>query len=108
MTKAKFLKLLKTLGIPVAYRRFKKEKNKLKKPPFLVYYRTDNDDIHADDITFFSSENIVVELYCTDRNESLEKALEKIFTDNEIPYKVVDETYIESEDLSETIYEIQI
>ena len=108
MTKAKLQKLLKTLKIPVAYRRFKKEQAKQIKPPFLVYYRTDNNDILADDITFFSSENIVVELYCTDRNESLEKALEKIFTDNEIPYKVIDEVYIESEDLFETIYEIQI
>ena len=105
MTENELFKILKKIGIPVAYREFSKDTQ----PPFAVYFRKDNDVTFADDIAYHSAENIQLELYTPKvRNLSLEKKVETLLTENEIAYSVSDEIYLKDENMVEIIYEFFI
>lgn len=103
MTQEELLNILKQSGIPIAYHHFDGESPL----PCVVYYRTDNDNVLADNKVHISFKNYNVELYTPVKSKSLEEKIEKIFDDNEIVYEV-DETYLESERVYEVIYFIQI
>lgn len=105
MTEAELFKILKKLSIPVAYREFEDDV----KPPFAAYYRTDNNDTFADDITYHSDKNINLELYTPKvRNLTLEAEIETLLTKNDIAYSVSDEIYLKDEKMVEIIYNFYI
>lgn len=105
MTEKELVLILKKAKIPLFYREFSSSAQI--KPPYMVYYRENNDNIYADDEAYIVSKNMVVELYTEKKDFALEEKIEKIFAENGIICEI-DEVYIPEEKIHEIIYEFQI
>ncbi len=92
------------LNIPVAYSHFKDNTY----PPYCVFFVDSQDGFYADNVTYTKSKTINIELYTDMKNETLEASLEQILNDNEIPFEVITEVFIEDENMYEVVYEIEI
>lgn len=93
--------ILEQVGIPVAYHHFKGQTD----PPFLVYYLPESRNVAADDCVHQKVYLLRVELYTERKDIDLEEKVEQVLA--EMVYKK-DETYIESEDMLEIIYEMEV
>lgn len=103
MTLEEFYQQLLLFDVPVAYRVFEEEQT----PPYIIYFRMNDDGVDADDRTYFKVPHIRLELYTLARDIALEARIEALMDTNDIPYEC-DEVYIESEKLTETIYEFDL
>ncbi len=90
---------LKTVGVPVAYRAFKKPQY----PPFIVYYQENETQDGYDEKNVIGNGVIIVELYTDKKDLSMESAMDKLF--QEYPIQKY-ETYIDSEKLYQIMYQI--
>lgn len=92
--------------IAVQYRAFKE--GQAPELPYLIFYVNGNDDsLRADNKNFFKIQDVVLELYTEEKDVELEEKIEEILSNNNIEFEY-DETYIETEDMFESIYYIQI
>ena len=96
--------LLKTLNIPVAYDHFKSDKDI--SIPFVCYREEASDTFKADGITYYRPYNFVIELVTEKKDVALQQSIEKLLTDNNIPYDVSDEVWDEEENIYHNYYEI--
>jgi hypothetical protein len=103
MTLAELKQLLDTTGYPVAYSHF----NKPVEAPFITYLVAFSSNQFADNKVHKKIQNVQVELYTNYKDLTAESTLEDIFDANEIPYETT-ETFIESEQLFQKIYEIGV
>lgn len=103
MTQEELFSVLKLTGLPVAYHHFKKPPNL----PYIVYLLTYSDNFGAENKVYHKIDNYQVELYSAIKDLASEQLLEDLFDDNDIYYDKT-ETYIESENLYQVMYEIQI
>lgn len=104
MTLIKLKTILDATGYPVAYSHFKESPPSI---PFITYLEFDSNNFHADNRTFKKVKNINVELYTDKKDLQAEATLETLLDSNDIPYET-NETYIESEQLFQKIYEIGV
>ena len=63
---------------------------------------------YADNITFTKAKTINIELYTDKKDETLESSLETILNNNELPYEITGELFIDDENLYEVIYQIEL
>jgi len=98
---ATLFNLLKTTGLPVAYRHFVSPPS----PPYIVYLFAYSSNFGADNKVHKEIPNYQVELYTTIKDPASEALIENIFDANDIYWKKM-ETYIESEGLFQVLYEI--
>lgn len=103
MTEAELYQLLNSTGLPVSYHHFKDPPNL----PYLVYLFSYSNNFGADNKVYEKINNYQVELYSDKKDLVSEKLIEDLFDNNEIFYEKT-ETYIDSEDLYQVMYEIQI
>lgn len=96
-------KLLDGVGVPVARNTFKQPQP----PPFIVYLFTYSHNFGADSGVYIARNNYQIELYTAKKDIALEHKLEGILTAENIYFEKT-ETYIESENLLEVMYEIQL
>lgn len=92
---------LATLGIPVAYLRFKKPQAL----PYAVYYEAGTDIRGADHHDLYRDVTINIELYCDQKQPQLERQIEKLFRDREI--NKTSDIYIEDEDMFMTLFSFE-
>ena len=97
------VKILQKLNIPIAYHHFTTSQ----KPPYLVYKVTSTNNFIADNKVYEKIRKVDIELYTENKSEELEKKLEAILCENEMAFEMF-ETYIESENVYQVIYEISI
>lgn len=95
--------------IPCAYWMFPEDdpNNPAPPPPFICYYYTDSNDLLADGINYQKIRGLTVELYCDNKDFTLEKAVEDKLTSNGFVY-AKSEDYIESEKLYMTTFETEV
>ena len=103
MTQQELYAELKKTGLPVAHLKF----NTPQPLPFIVYINTSREGISADDKVWYKLNNYRIELYTKHKDPASELILENILDNAGIFYEM-SEAYIESEDMHESIYEIQI
>ena len=96
--------LLKTLNIPVAYDHF--VSNKDIPIPFVVYRETNTDTFKADDKTYYRPYNFEIELITEKKEVAIQETIEKLLTDNNIPYDIADEVWDDDEKIYHNYYEI--
>ncbi|MCC8044188.1 MAG: hypothetical protein LIP12_01655 [Clostridiales bacterium] len=101
MTHDEVLAMLDTIGIPYAYDHFAEGESP--DPPFICFLYPQADNFSADNIAYFSSNELDIELYTDYKNPELEEKVEAVFTDNEL-YFEKSEVWIESEKLYEVLY----
>lgn len=101
-------KMLDATGYPVAYSHFTASTNKpVPSPPFICYLTPYTNNFIADNKVYKRGDIVQIELYTSKKDLEAEAKLEKILEENEFPNNAI-ETYIESENLFQRIYEIKI
>ena len=103
MTYGELEQLLQQTGMPWAYHHWDA-------PPPLpwgVYLSTEDDPFFADNRTYLLTSGIRLEVYSLARDPALDDAVRAVLDGADIPYDV-SYTYIESEGLYETIFEIEV
>jgi hypothetical protein len=103
MTLAELKQLLNQTGYPVAYSHFNSEVS----APFVTYLVAFSSNQYADNKVYAKIQNAQVELYTDYKDLAIESTLEDILDTNEIPYQTT-ETFIESQQLFQKIYEIGV
>lgn len=104
MTHKEIYDLLKTLNIPVAYNHF--NSNKTIQPPFIVYREVAPETFKADGITYYRPFNFEIELITDKKDIALEKTIEELLTNNNIPYDIDSEVWDEDEKIYHNFYNI--
>lgn len=104
MTLSELVQILKATGFPVAYSHFQGPPPSI---PFITYVEVGSDNMHADNRTWQRVRNINIELYTDKKDLQAELTLEALLDENNLPYQTT-ETYIESEQLFQKIYEIGV
>lgn len=108
MTLAELVLLLKRSGYPVTYSHFKETASRpIPSPPYITYLEDQSSNVFADNKVYKSIKNIRIELYTELKDEKVEEKLETLLNDNELPFET-DETWIESEQLFQKIYEVRL
>lgn len=101
-----FVSLIKETGLPVTNR----QKGFSKEPShntYLVVYEDGSTPFCADNIVYFKSPHYAVELYSPKKNPELERKIEQIFIQNQIP--VIDyQTYLEEIGHHVTLWETKL
>ena len=101
MTIQEFEDLLKTTGLPVAYRVFDQEMT----PPYIAYLRRYADPFAADGKNYVSFNLMRVDLYTAQKDEETERKVEAVLE----PFGYAhDETYLDDECLYMNVYELEI
>ena len=103
MTQAELYQELKSIGLPIKYNNFTTPPD----PPYLVYLFSYSNDLMADNINYAEISNFQVELYTLNKDLASEKLVENKLKELEMPYYKL-ETWIDSEELFQVIYEIQL
>jgi len=98
---ATLFQLLKTTGLPVAYHHFTSPPS----PPYVVYLFSYSSNFGADNKVYDAQKNFQVELYTKAKDLTSEALIEGLFDANDIFWDKT-ETYIDSEDLYQVLYEI--
>ena len=96
--------LLRTLNIPVAYDHF--DSNKEVPIPFIAYRETSPNTFKADGITYHQFFNYEIELVTEKKEIALERQIEGLLTQNNIPYDKYDEVWDNDEKIYHNFYEI--
>lgn len=104
MEHKELFELLKTIKIPVAYDHF--NSNKDLKPPFMAYREVSPDTFKADNKTYHRPYNYEIELVTEEKNPTLQKSIEDLLTNNNIPYDLQDEVWDNEEKIYHNFYNI--
>ena len=103
MTLAELKNILDATGYPVAYSHFKETPS----VPFIAYIVAYSSNHFADNKVDKKVQIVQVELYTDFKDLGAEETLENLLDENEIPYETT-ETFIESEQLFQKIYEFGV
>lgn len=104
MTRAEVLTMLEGSGCSAAYYSF--PENSGVQPPFICFYYG-HGPMLADNTMYVGITPLTVELYTEQKDFTTEATLEGIFATNGIIFDK-DETYIESENMFEIIYTMEV
>ena len=100
--------ILEATGYPVAYLQFIETDNEpLPQPPFIVYLSAYSSNFMADNKVHKEIDNVQIELYTDKKDLIAENKLADVLNENELPYSTT-ETFIESENLYQKIYEVRL
>lgn len=96
--------MFESLKLPISYRFFETFGNEeLPLPPYLIYIIPNKNNISADSKVYIGFDNIQLELYTIDRDAELVQKICEIFDNNNIYYDIY-ETYIQTEELYQTVF----
>lgn len=104
MTLKELYAILQKTEYDVAYREFKGKHN----IPCIVYFETGRENEVADDTIYAQFKNVQIELYTTEKSREAEQKLENLLLQHEIIYEFSEVGKIESENMYEVVYEVQI
>ena len=105
MTHKEIAEMIKQIGLPHGY--YQLENGTGTKTPFVVYYYAGIDDLYADSLNYQRIVQLTIELYTNTKRIDLEKKVEDILTAAELTY-TKDETYIDTEQMYEQIYTMEV
>jgi len=97
--------MLDETGIEYCYHHF--ETDEAVAPPFLVYLTPSVRGIFADGIMYGGIKRLIIELYTDDNGVNQQGCIEKVLSEHKFTY-TKEEMWIESENLYETIYEMEV
>lgn len=103
MTHEEIKNLLNSSGIPFAYHIWKEPPNL----PWGVYRFANTSEMYADGILFFAVRQYQIELYTDKKQPEVEQKLEDVLTSEGIAFSK-SETYIESEQMYQSLYECEV
>jgi hypothetical protein len=100
--------ILEATGYPVAYSHFTPTEDfPVPDPPYICYLSTGSSNMKADDTVYHQIGNVQIELYTLKKDLFAEAKVETVLIENDLPFETV-ETFIESEELFQKIYEVRL
>lgn len=105
MTHKEINVMVRSIGLPYAYRQFKNGTGQ--QPPFVCFFYDTPDDVYADNQNYQRIETLIIELYTDNKDFANETVIEGILTDNGLTY-TKDETHLASEQMTEVIYTMEV
>jgi hypothetical protein len=105
MTHKKVMEMIEKTGLPNAYDHFVEGESP--DPPFLVYLYPGSDNFSADGRVYFKVNKLNIELYTDLKNVELEENVEAVLDEHGIFYNK-SEVWIESENLYEVLYQMEV
>lgn len=97
--------MVASIGLPYAYYQF--PEGTAQKPPFVVFFYTQTDDLYADDENYQRIVTLNIELYTDEKDFDQEASLETILKNNNLTY-YKEENYIDSESMWQIAYEMEV
>lgn len=97
--------MLEEVGLPFAYHHF--AEGEAPEPPFLIFLSPGEDTFSADNISYFTTKKLNIELYTDRKSPEVEEMVENVLKRHEIYYAKT-EAYIDSEKLYEVLYEMEV
>lgn len=104
MTLENIKTILSELNISVAYNHFSKRTE----PPYVVYYVQDSENLFADNTVIVENVTVLIELYTKNKDIKLERQLKNILNNNELPYELVGESFIEEDSVYQIVYQVNL
>ena len=105
MTHQEVLKMLDEMKLPYAYHHFVEGESP--DPPFLVFLYPSSDNFAADGMVYFKVNRLNIELYTDLKDVELEEIVEAVLDKHGIFYEK-SEVWIESENLYEVLYQMEV
>lgn len=105
MTYKQVADMVRSMGLPFAYRQFTEQTAVA--PPFICYFYSNTDDLMADGKNYVRIATLNVELYTADKDFDQEAVVEEILTENGFTY-YKEEAYIDSEKMYQIAYEMEV
>ncbi len=103
MTHIEIIEMMEEIGLPYAYDHFAEGESP--KPPFICFLYPVAQNFGADNVVYYSCNDLDIELYTDEKNPSLEAEIEEILTEHELYYEK-SEAWIDSEKLYEVLYSL--
>ena len=105
MTHQEVLKTMDEMKLPHAYHHFVEGESP--DPPFLVFLYPSSDNFAADGMVYFKVNRLNIELYTDLKDVELEETVEAVLDKHGIFYEK-SEVWIESENLYEVLYQMEV
>ena len=105
MTYEQIAEMMEEMGLPFAYHHFAEGESPA--PPFLLFLSPGENTFSADNLTYFSCKQLDIELYTDKKLPELEEQVETVLAQHEIYYTKT-ELFIDSEELYEVLYEMEV
>ena len=105
MTHQEVLKMMDEMKLPYAYHHFVEGESP--EPPFLVFLYPSSDNFAADGMVYFKVNRLNIELYTDLKDVELEEIVEAVLDKHGIFYEK-SEVWIESENLYEVLYQMEV
>ena len=105
MTHQEVLKMMDEMKLPYAYHHFVEGESP--EPPFLVFLYQNSDNFAADGMVYFKVNRLNIELYTDLKDVELEETVEAVLDKHGIFYEK-SEVWIESENLYEVLYQMEV
>ena len=100
--------MLKETGLPVACSQFEASHKNPVSPPFIVFTLPERDKFSADNGPFVNIYTMVIELYSDDPDLSISDKLESVLTSHGINFSLVSQYWIDTEQMYETSYTMEV
>ena len=105
MTHQVVLKMMDEMKLPYAYHHFVEGESP--EPPFLVFLYPSSDNFAAEGMVYFKVNRLNIELYTDLKDVELEETVEAVLDKHGIFYEK-SEVWIESENLYEVLYQMEV
>ena len=105
MTHQEVLEMMNEMKLPYAYHHFVEGESP--DPPFLVFLYPNSDNFAADGMVYFKVNRLNIELYTDLKDVELEETVEAMLDKHGIFYEK-SEVWIESENLYEVLYQMEV
>ena len=105
MTHQEVLKMMDEMKLPYAYHHFVEGESP--DPPFLVFLYPNSDNFAADGMVYFKVNRLNIELYTDLKDVEHEETVEAVLDKHGIFYEK-SEVWIESENLYEVLYQMEV
>lgn len=105
MTHQEVLEMMNEMKLPYAYHHFVEGESP--DPPFLVFLYPGSDNFAADGRVYFKTNKLNIELYTDLKDVELEETVEAVLDEHGIFYEK-SEVWIESENLYEVLYQMEV
>ena len=105
MTYEQVAEMMEEMGLPFAYHHYAEGESH--EPPFLLFLSPRENTFSADNLAYFSCKQLDIELYTDKKLPELEEQVEAVLAQHEIYYTKT-ELFIDSEELYEVLYEMEV
>lgn len=105
MTIQKINEMVAKIGLPFNYYEFPEGTSQA--PPYVVWFLSGDDDVHADNTNYCDIEQLNIELYTSEKDFDLETQVERVLKEYGLSFHK-ESARIDSERMQQTSWEMEV